>query len=193
MTLREEQAMGKTGIAPAKNRMFLARHIPAGTWRLLALSFASLATLLMAGPHATYRKHGIVLLNDLNVTPGKIRTTEKSDPAVCGGGSTKAYRKPGIQSVYAIYGAKKKKGVCCEIDHLISLELGGDNGVTNEWPQPYLPKPGAHEKDEVENWLHAQVCSGQMELAEAQKEISEDWYAAYLEMHKLPAGRSGAR
>jgi hypothetical protein len=70
----------------------------------------------------------------------------------------------------------------CEIDHLISLELGGTNAVTNLWPEPYDPIPGAHEKDAVENWLHRQVCQGKMTLKSAQEIITKDWYTAYLEM-----------
>ena len=27
-----------------------------------------------------------------------------------------------------------------EVDHLISLELGGSNDITNLWPEPYLPR-----------------------------------------------------
>jgi len=42
------------------------------------------------------------------------------------------------------------------------------NDIANEWPQYYEPRPGAHEKDEIENWLHGQVCDGKMSLAEAQ-------------------------
>jgi len=96
--------------------------------------------------------------------------------------TTKSLRAPGIQAVYKLYGATKVKGRCCEIDHLISLELGGDNGLANEWPQPYEPRPGAHEKDAVENYLHKQVCSGKMELTDAQSQIARDWYAVYLKM-----------
>lgn len=128
-----------------------------------------------------YGHHDAVLLPDPVFTLGLVRTTDKN--VVCTG-TTKTLRKPGIQKVYALYGAKKQKGVCCEIDHLISLELGGDNGLANEWPQPYLPTPGAHEKDKVENWLHAQVCTGKMDLIEAQREIATDWYAVYLRMPK---------
>ena len=139
-----------------------------------------LTQIVSASPqHATYGHHGPALLPDPQFTPGIVRTTDAS--LVCHS-TTKSIRQSGIQAVYILYGAKKLKGTCCEIDHLISLELGGDNGLKNEWPQPYLPKPGAHEKDEVENWLHAQVCSGKMELSEAQKEIATDWYAVYLRM-----------
>lgn len=135
--------------------------------------------VMQIGAHASYGHHGPALLPDAKYTPGLVRTTDKN--VVCHG-TTKDIRKPGVQSVYPLYGATKKPGVCCEIDHLISLELGGDNGLKNEWPQPYEPRPGAHEKDLVENWLHSQVCSGKMELTEAQKEIATDWYAVYLKM-----------
>jgi hypothetical protein len=73
-----------------------------------------------------------------------------------------------------------------ELDHFISLELGGSNSPSNLWPEPYEPRPGAHEKDRVENYLHRQVCSGKITLEEAQKEIATDWYAIYL---MLPAKR----
>ena len=141
--------------------------------------YLMLVSLQLAPPRAHYGHHGPALLPDPAMTPGIVRTTDAS--LVCHS-TTKAIRQPGIQAVYALYGATKKKGVCCEIDHLISLELGGDNGVKNEWPQPYEPRPGAHEKDVVENYLHAQVCSGKMSLADAQKQIAMDWYEVYLKM-----------
>lgn len=67
-----------------------------------------------------------------------------------------------------------------EVDHFISLELGGSNNVTNLWPEPYTPTPGAHQKDTVENYLHAQVCKGATTLAQAQQAIRSDWYAVFL-------------
>jgi hypothetical protein len=67
-----------------------------------------------------------------------------------------------------------------EIDHLISLELGGSNDIKNLWPQSYTTTPyNAHLKDTLENKLHKIVCSGQINLSEAQKEISTDWIDAY--------------
>jgi hypothetical protein len=63
-----------------------------------------------------------------------------------------------------------------ELDHLVSLELGGNpTSPQNLWPEAYAPVPGAHEKDRVENFLHAQVCSGAMTLADAQAKITGDW------------------
>lgn len=73
-----------------------------------------------------------------------------------------------------------------EEDHLISLELGGSpTDPKNLWPEAYLPIPGAHEKDSVENYLHKQVCNGSMTLIEAQHEISTNWLTVYVSiLHK---------
>jgi hypothetical protein len=72
-----------------------------------------------------------------------------------------------------------------EEDHLISLELGGHpTDPRNLWPEPYEPRPGAREKDEVENYLHRQVCSGAMSLRDAQRAIADDWYGVYLQIHR---------
>jgi hypothetical protein len=70
-----------------------------------------------------------------------------------------------------------------EEDHFIPLELGGNpTDPKNLWPEPFettVPDGGAHAKDKVENYLHAEVCSGSLTLDQAQREISEDWYRVY--------------
>jgi hypothetical protein len=71
-----------------------------------------------------------------------------------------------------------------ELDHLIPLELGGcPTCESNLWPEPRNVFPSASEKDEVESYLHEQVCSGAIPLADAQREIAADWYAVYRKMH----------
>jgi len=56
-------------------------------------------------------------------------------------------------------------------DHLISLELGGDpTDPRNLWPEPY---PRASAVDRLENELNAQVCSGALSLAGAQRKETE--------------------
>lgn len=75
-----------------------------------------------------------------------------------------------------------------EVDHLISLELGGANTVSNLWPQPYNVKLGAREKDKLENRLASLVRkelaangpdAASKLLARFQKEIAADWIACY--------------
>ena len=46
------------------------------------------------------------------------------------------------------------------------------NDIANLWPEAASPTPGFHQKDEVENYLHDQVCSGAMSLKDAQTEIA---------------------
>jgi len=56
-------------------------------------------------------------------------------------------------------------------DHLVSLELGGDpTDPQNLWPEPY---PRAATVDSIENALNAQVCSGHLSLADAQRKEAQ--------------------
>ena len=66
-----------------------------------------------------------------------------------------------------------------EVDHLISLEIGGSNGIRNLWPEPYAGRWGARTKDVLENELHDLVCSGRLALGSAQRQEASDWVAAY--------------
>lgn len=149
---------------------------------IVMISSSFLAWAAFGSPHAKYRKVGAVLLNDLKVTPGKVRTTDAKE--VCSE-TTPQFRNTTEKmknQVYAEYGVQRNTGICaggCEVDHLISLELGGADDVANLWPQPSQPKPGFHEKDALENYLHKQVCSGKMPLEKAQKTIAQDWLTAY--------------
>jgi hypothetical protein len=64
------------------------------------------------------------------------------------------------------------------------LELGGSNDLANLWPEAASPTPGFHQKDQVENYLHDQVCSGAMTLKDAQNEIATNWLVVYNRMPK---------
>lgn len=69
-----------------------------------------------------------------------------------------------------------------ELDHLISLELGGAaSDPRNLFPEPHEVAGGwgSYAKDRLENRLHELVCSGRLPLAEAQAAIRTDWIAAY--------------
>ncbi len=61
-----------------------------------------------------------------------------------------------------------------ELDHLISLELGGaPDAVANLWPEKGLH----NSKDPVENAAKKAVCAGQLTLADAQRAIATNWIA----------------
>ncbi len=70
-------------------------------------------------------------------------------------------------------------GSTLEIDHIVSLELGGSNDIANLYPEKASPSPGYHVKDRLENKLHAMVCAGQISLRAAQVGIATHWQALY--------------
>ena len=136
------------------------------------------ATSTKAGP--------ITIYPNPKLTPGDVLTTNKDE--VCTKGYSKGVRNVSLsvkKQVYAEYNVSypQPQGAN-EVDHFISLELGGSNDIKNLWLEPASPTPGFHEKDKVENYLHEQVCNGSMTLVEAQKEIATDWYKVYLSIPK---------
>lgn len=124
------------------------------------------------------------------LTPGDVfpGVTAKE---VCVSGyssSVRAVSSDEKAAVYQRYGIPNEPGKH-EVDHHISLELGGSNALTNLWPEPYVTpdapgQVGAHEKDKVENYLHGQICKNAMTLQQAQEQIRTDWYAVYLKIAK---------
>ncbi|HXR78393.1 MAG TPA: HNH endonuclease [Bryobacteraceae bacterium] len=102
---------------------------------------------------------------------------------VCTPGYTKKVRSVPAslkRRVFAEYGVVNPPLRAYEVDHLISLELGGSNSIRNLWPQPYSGLEwNAHVKDALEDRLHVMVCNGDIEMSAAQDAISTDWIAAY--------------
>lgn len=120
-------------------------------------------------------------LPDPACTPGAIFPDATADQVCKSGYSSNVRNVPESlkNEVYAEYGIASRAPGQYEVDHHISLELGGSNDIANLWPEPAEPRPGFHEKDKVENYLHAQVCSGKMSLHDAQVQIATNWLAVY--------------
>ena len=120
------------------------------------------------------------LLPDATLTPGAVMTTSES--VVCSRSTSTVRNVPQSEklAVYKEYGIAEHPTGAYEIDHLISLELGGSNDIANLWPQSYQTQPwNAHVKDRLENKLHAMVCAGSITLPMAQEAIRTDWIKAY--------------
>jgi hypothetical protein len=126
-------------------------------------------------------------LPDPVCTPGAADpavTQDNIDSTICTSGYTTTVRPPASDTdkvkaeSLREYGQSAMKTT--EYDHLVSLELGGANSVSNLWPEPN--KSGAtgttNPKDAVENTLHKAVCSHQVTLAAAQQAIAHDWVTA---------------
>lgn len=138
---------------------------------LVAIAVVALAPRGGAGAH--------VVVADPQSTPGVLNpdvTQANIRSTVCRHGWTSTIRPP---ESYTEALKRKQMGAYGETgsmsgyqeDHLISLELGGSpTDPRNLWPEPY---PRAAQMDQQENELNAEVCSGQLTLAQAQQKESE--------------------
>jgi len=131
--------------------------------------------------HCTFRDHG--QLPDPRCTPGAVDpnvTQANLRMTICHPGYTKTVRPSAsvtsrfkYEVAYPAYGEPHSKKT--ELDHLVSLELGGANDAANLWPE-YPPTPNP--KDTVENALHAAICDGRVKLTAAQNAIARNWETA---------------
>ena len=130
-------------------------------------------------------------LPDPNCTPGATNplvTQANISTTICRSGYTASIRPPasitGREKIAnaASYGNTSSLKIQ-EMDHLLSLELGGDpNSALNLWVEPASPGHKGNSvnnpKDSVENKLNAAICSGNVSLASAQVAIAKDWTTA---------------
>lgn len=126
------------------------------------------------------------------LTPGSIdpRVTQANlNETICRpGGYTRSvrppesYTEPLKRQLIRRYGYSDYRLGAYELDHLVSLELGGAPADPhNLWPEPHnvVGGWGSYAKDHLENRLHELVCAGQLPLATAQYDIAHDWVTTY--------------
>lgn len=148
-------------------------------------SLAVLVILAGFSSHAWAASDGV--RPDPMLTPGAIRTTSREE--ICATKTSAVRNVSGSEklAVYRRYGMTGPNAAFpgtdllppYEVDHLVSLELGGSNDITNLWPESYGQPMGAHEKDALENRLHHLICAGRIGVEDAQRAIATDWVAAY--------------
>jgi hypothetical protein len=141
--------------------------------------------------HAHRRAVPAADLPNGRLTPGAVLTT--SAARVCRSGYASSVRdvpESEKEAVYNRYGVVHVP-YAHEVDHLVSLELGGSNAIANLWPEPYAGRWGARTKDVLENRLHDLVCSGAIRLRYAQRVEARGWVAAYRRYVGSPPAGSG--
>jgi hypothetical protein len=84
------------------------------------------------------------------------------------------------RAIFQAYGMDEKAARAYQLDYLINPQLGGNDDPANLWPEPYHATVwNATAKDALEARLHGMVCSGQLDLEQAQHDLATDWIAAY--------------
>jgi hypothetical protein len=120
------------------------------------------------------------MLPDPRLTPG--RTVAVRLPFLCAAPESEPppVDRDVARVVFRRYGIVDPPARSYELDYLITPALGGAADADNLWPQRYSEGEwNSRVKDALEDRLRSLVCSGKMDLAQAQKELAEDWIAAY--------------
>jgi hypothetical protein len=129
---------------------------------------------------------GAASIPNAELTPGATRRTTRDD--VCSGRHAEGFYPIPATLAYRVfekYRIENPGHRSYEVDYLITPALGGADDIRNLWPQPYASGEwNAHVKDALEDHLHRQVCSGNLELETAQRDISLNWIAAYRKYFK---------
>jgi hypothetical protein len=134
-----------------------------------------------AHPPAATRRGGVPAVDvpRRSLTPGAEFAVGRARICVSGySASVRNVPQAEATAVYDRYGVAHVP-YAHEVDHLVSLEIGGSNAIANLWPEPYAGRWGARTKDVLENRLHELVCSGRLALRKAQRIEARNWVAAY--------------
>lgn len=84
------------------------------------------------------------------------------------------------EQVFREYGIARATPASYEVDLLVTPGLGGSDDIRNLWPEPRDHTMwNSYVKDQLEDHLHYLVCSGQVSLTTAQRDIATDWISAY--------------
>lgn len=120
-------------------------------------------------------------LPDPDCTPGDVLATSTEEVCVKGySNDVRNISKSTRTEVFTEYNIPYQNGEY-EIDHLISLKLGGSNDISNLFPMKYDIIFGANSKNKFEDYLYNKVCNGEIPIEEAQFEISSNWLEYYKE------------
>jgi hypothetical protein len=131
------------------------------------------------------------ILPDPSITPGAVRTTDTNEICAHSTRELRHWDRARDDRVMAEYGLPGGPHPDWEIDHLIPLGIGGADSDANLWPEPRRtvePVWNAEAKDRLEWKLRDLICSGQLDVADAQRMMAEDWVEAYGRFFPLAAG-----
>jgi len=152
------------------------------TWVFAAVVIVLCATAFVAGrgtsnPAMVHLAPGV--LPHASLTPGAVVPLTAAE--LCSGVRPSRVVSEAVRvQVVRAYGMQGVDPDAYELDALVTPELGGSTDPANLWPQRYhSPMWNAKVKDELERLLPELVCSNQISLADAQREIATDWVASY--------------
>ncbi len=127
------------------------------------------------------------LFPDVECTPGDIFPNCTIEDMCVRGYSATVRKMPKSKKlkVYEMYDIPKSQQKNYVIDHLISLQLCGNNDIKNLFPQNRKGEFNSRTKDKIENYLKRNVCNENISLKDAQTVIAEDWLSVWNHMMEI--------
>jgi hypothetical protein len=132
------------------------------------------------------------IVPDPTLTPGAVRTTDVNEICSTPTSGLRHWSRERDDRILAEYGIGPGPHPDWEVDHLIPLCLGGADSDANRWPEPRrsIEKEWPAElKDDLEHRLCEMVCAGELDVRQAQAEISSDWTESYRLRFRLRAAK----
>lgn len=146
---------------------------------LLALALALLPPI-MHRYDSRHRTTAVFSLPDSSLTPGAAIPIDQRELCTEAGVNNKAVSASMQHQVFEEYRIGGADPRAYEVDYLITPALGGADDIRNLWPHSFSATVwNARIKDALENHLRNLVCGGNLDLAQAQREIATNWIAAY--------------
>ena len=166
---------------------------PKGWTQGLALSAAACVLAMLAIFVLGYRRpySRVVSIPNPALTPGLAMPVSREQ--ICRVETAKNRLVPVSlrRRVFEEYGIPNAEPPAYEVDYLITPALGGADDIRNLWPQSYSSTVwNAQVKDTLEDRLRDMVCEGKLDLATAQRDIANDWIAAYKKYFQADAPSS---
>jgi len=170
--------------APAAPRPAPPNH------RLGRVAYGSAAACLVLGIglvlYFSVLRAGATPIPDGHLTRGATRIVTKED--LCSSQDFKSFYPIPARvafSVFEKYQIQDPRPRSYEVDYLITPALGGAEDIRNLWPQPYASGEwNAHVKDALEDHLRDLVCTDQIDLEVAQRDLASNWINAYRKYFK---------
>lgn len=192
LRLRLQERMAELGTEWDRSPLFRFRRAVNAVPVFARVGFSLLFVLLivrLAPPgmpagvpsHQSYRES----LPIGHFTPGATSQVTVAD--VCAGGfpTLHVVSTAVRQQVLQQYRMEAVEPSEYEFDFLITPQLGGVPDARNLWPERYDSGVwNARVKDDLEALLPRMVCDGALDLRVAQREIADDWIAAYKKYFK---------
>jgi hypothetical protein len=195
--LLKAQLAQMSAVAPRSNWFGLTRRFDlaaaAGVCALAVLGVL-LFNALSSRQGRPFPQTVAVSIPNPRLTPGAAILSSRQAVCALSNAKNKAVSVALPKQVFAEYGIPSAEPRAYEIDYLVTPALGGADDIRNLWPHSYSATAwNAAVKDDLEDRLREMVCDGSLDLKEAQKEIAQNWIAAYKKYFhtEQPLGQHG--